>query len=154
MKKILLIAFVAIGILANAQETFNLSMSIDPNATIKENSPNVVLELELSKKYFYIKATTQMLPALEGGYIDYGIGTGINLNINKVRLYTGGRMVLVSRGGYTYPLIGAEAGFNIQLSDKLFIGLRATADHREDFNFWGGTPEIRKSGFIRIGIIL
>jgi len=157
MKKTLTLAFLVIGIMANAQtkEYFNFSIGIDPSATVKEKSPNLVAELEYVQKYFYIKATTQILPDLEGGYLDYGGGAGLNYHLGmfeKTRLYTGGRLGFIRRGSETYPLAGLEAGINQYLTDNFYIGLRATSDKREDFQFWGGETENRISGFVKFGI--
>jgi len=156
MKKLITTALLTFSIMSNAQfrEYFTVSLAIDPTATVKEKSPNVVLEVEYYQKWLYVKASTQVLPALQGGYFDYGGGAGLNINLGmyeKTRLYAGGRLGVIRRGGYGYPLAGAEAGINHYVSENVFIGLRATLDHRTDFKYWGGTPENRLSTFIRIG---
>ena len=56
-------------------------MSIDPTATIQEESINLVAEIELQERVFYIKATTQVFTALEGGYLDFGGGMGLNTTL-------------------------------------------------------------------------
>ena len=159
MKKLLSIAFLVIGMIANAQnfgskEYFTASMSIDPGATIKEGSPNLVAELELVNYWFYVKASVQTLPDLEGGYFDYGGGLGFNVFLDRwenIRTYYGGRLGVIKRDGNSYPLAGFESGIDFSISDSMFIGLRGTGDYREDFKYWGGEPEIRYSGFIRVG---
>jgi hypothetical protein len=159
MKKLLSIAFLAIGMMVNAQgfgtkEYFTASISVDPNATIKESSPNLVAELELVNYWMYVKASIQVLPDLEGGYFDYGGGLGLNLYLDRfetIRTYAGGRLGVIKRGGESYPLAGYEAGIDFNLTETMFIGLRGTGDYREDFQYWGGEAETRYSGFIRVG---
>lgn len=109
MKKIILLAFLIVGMMVNAQkskmkhfEYFTASFSIDPNATIKEQSPNLVAELEYVNNIFYVKASAQTLPDLEGGYFDYGGGAGINIFLDRFkqhRIYGGGRLGVIKRGG-------------------------------------------------------
>ena len=156
MKKLFTIALLIIVSMINAQnkDKFTLSVSIDPNASVKEKSINIMAEIEYYRKWFYIKGTTQILPALDGGYFDYGGAGGLNINIDKfekLRVYTGVRLGVIRRGGNPYPMAGVEAGINKYLSEKIFIGLKATVDKREDFKFWGGDPINRFSGFITIG---
>lgn len=156
LKKLLSIAFLAIGMLVNAQksEYFTISLAVDPNATIKENSPNLVAELEYVNNIFYIKATTQVLPDLEGGYWDFGGAGGLNIHLNRwktSRLYVGGRLGIIKRGGNSYPLAGFEGGIDFDITNTMFIGLRGTGDYRSDFEFCGGKSETRYSGFIRVG---
>lgn len=70
MKKAILILFFTL--FSYSQEFGQISVSIDPTATIKESSPNLVAELELVSNWGYVKATTQILPAIE--YFDIGAG--------------------------------------------------------------------------------
>lgn len=156
MKKLLLFAFLAIGMVANAQDSeyFTISLAIDPNATIKEKSPNLVAELEYVNNLMYLKASTQILPDLEGGYLDLAGAGGLNIHLNRwktARAYGGGRLGFIKRGGSTYPLAGFEGGVDFDITDTMFLGIRATGDYRSDFEFWGGESETRYSGFIRIG---
>lgn len=160
MKKLFLASLLLISIGINAQgfgtkEYFTFSVAIDPNATIKEKSPNLVSELELVNYWMYVKASTQILPNLEGGYFDMAGGLGINVYLDRfetIRTYAGGRLGLIKRGGKTYPLSGLEVGIDSNLTENIFVGLRATGDYRSDFEFWGGEAETRYSGFLRIGV--
>lgn len=157
MKKLLLTAFLVIGMIANAQkkEYFTATIAVDPSATIKENSPNLVAELELVTYRFYVKASVQTLPDLEGGYFDYGGAVGFNIFLNRwktTRTYYGARLGTIRRGGNGYPLVGFEGGIDFDITQEVFIGLRGTGDYREDFKYWGGDAEIRYSGFIRVGL--
>ena len=131
MKKLSLLAFLFIGIMVNAQkskmnhfEYFTASVAVDPNATIKEQSPNVVAEIEYVNNIFYIKASTQFLPELQGGYFDYGGGAGINIFLDRwkeSRIYYGGRLGVIKRGGESYPLAGFEGGYDYLIIDNMFI---------------------------------
>lgn len=136
-------------------EYFNFSASIDPTATIKESSPNLVAELELVSYWGYVKATAQILPGLEGGYVDFGGAMGVNITFdrwNTFRAYSGIRLGTIRRGGYSYPLFGFEGGVDWNINDKFFIGYRGTADWREDFLFSGADPAYRLSSYLRAGI--
>ena len=154
MKKIIVLASL-LAISANAQnKNFNVSISIDPKATIKEESINLVAEIELQERVFYIKATTQVLTALEGGYLDFGGGMGLNTTLGlflSFRVYGGIRLGIIKRGSQSYPLFGYESGIDYNLSEDYFIGLRATYDNREDFLYSGADPFYRFSGFVRFG---
>ncbi len=155
MKKLLTIAFLVIGMMTSAQvrEYFLFSVAIDPSATIKEKSPNLVAELEYGQKWFYLKASTQILPALEGGYIDYGGGGGLNVHLGlfqKTRIYSGVRLGVIRRGGNPYPLVGCEGGVSHKLSERIALGVRTTLDKRADFEFWGGEPKNRISNYFKI----
>jgi hypothetical protein len=159
MKKLLTIAFLVIGMISNAQkkDRFTVSISIDPSASIKEKSINIMPEIEYYRDWFYIKGTMQFLPALNGGYIDYGGAGGINIIINKVeetRVFAGVRLGVIRRGGNPYPMAGIEAGINKYLNEQIFIGAKFTVDKREDFKYWGGDPINRFSGYVTIGIKL
>ena len=137
------------------KEYFTFSVGIDPTATIERKSPNLVAEIELVEKSFYIKAGVQILPALEGGYIDYAGGAGINITsgiFEEFRYYGGVRLGVIKRESYSYPLFGFEGGIDYNISESTFIGLRSTYDKRTDFEFWGGETEYRLSGFIRLGV--
>ena len=143
-------------------ESFNVSIAVDPSASIKEKSPNLVFEIEALSSDVYVKSNLQILPALLGGYSDISGGIGLNLTsgyFSKIRYYGGVRMGLIFRGftegrTYTYPLIGIEAGINHYISSNTFIGIRATGDYRSDFKYSGAPSSIRYSGFIKVGFNL
>ena len=149
----------------NAQrvrDRFNYSILIDPSATVKEKSPNIVVEIELESGWKYIKANAQLLHALEGGYADMCGNIGINKRFgyfSKTRLFTGIRLGLIKRGfkegkTYTYPLFGYEAGVSYQLMDYISIIIRTTIDKRSDFLYSGADPSYRLSNFIGISLKL
>lgn len=140
-------------------EYFTASIAVDPSATMKEDSPNVAFEVELVSYWKYVKANVQVLPGLEGGYLDLTGGFGANLthgHFNKVRYYGGARLGVIKRGmdsgdTCTYPMAGFEGGIDVKITKSLFLGVRATGDWREDFLYTGGEPGMRYSGFGRIG---
>lgn len=162
MKKLLIIAFSVIGMIANAQsgihfptkEYFTVSMSIDPNATIKEHGPNLIAEVECVSSWKYAKFGMQSFIELEGGYLDFTGAFGFNLTkgyFEKVRTYSGIRLGLITRGNEQYPLFGFEAGFDVMLNEKVYVGVSATRDYRNDFLYTQGDPAFRNSGHIKIG---
>lgn len=166
MKELLSIAFLVIGMIANAQLQFvqneycTISCYVDPSASVKEKGLNFGGEIQLVSNWKYVKAGFQSLDALEGGYLDYTGGFGVNLTsdvFEETRYYAGVRLGFIKRGyldndPQTYPLAGFEGGFDYQLTDTFFVGVRATGDWREDFMFSGAEPSMRYSGFVRCGI--
>lgn len=166
MKKLFTIALTAIALTSNAQLSFieneyaTISIYADPSASVKEKGLNFGGEIQLVSNWKYVKAGFQSFEALEGGYFDFTGGFGVNLTsdiFEKTRYYGGVRLGFIKRGykdndPQTYPLAGIEGGFDYQITDNFFAGIRATGDWREDFLFSGAEPEIRYSGFIRIGI--
>lgn len=165
MKKLLLIATLILSLNATAQLQFiqneyvTLSGYVDPSASVKEKGINFGAEIQLISNWKYVKAGFQSFNALEGGYFDYTGGFGVNLTsdiFEETRYYAGVRLGFIKRGfldgeSYTYPLAGVEGGFDYQFTDTLFVGVRVTADHREDFLYSGADPSMVYSGFVRVG---
>lgn len=161
MKKILIIAFLVIGMVAGAQvrfidkEYFTTSIAVDGGASMKEGGIDIVGEIELVSYWKYVKVNVQSFAVLYGGYTDVAGGFGINLTpgiFDKWRLYAGGRLGLISRGQYIFPLVGSEVGVDYNFrNSNMFVGLRGTYDYRKDFQFSGAPASMRYSSFIRIG---
>jgi len=168
MKKAIIYAFLAVGMMVNAQIRFadkeytTFNVLVDPSASIKEGSLNAVIELEHNSYWKYVKVNIQILPGLQGGYADITGGFGVNLtsgNFNRVRYYSGGRLGYIKRGfsegkSYTYPLAGFEGGIDFKLTEGLYLGVRGTGDYRTDFKYSGADPLVRYSGFVKLGIKL
>lgn len=157
MKKLLLIALLitslsyAQGLKFNDNESTNISISIEPYSSYKESSLNATFEFEYICHSIYIKPSVQILPAIN--YIDTAVGLGINLTsgyFNNITYYTGIRLGHIFRKDSDYPLFGFEGGINFKLTDKLYIGPRATLDWREDFKDSYAQPEYQFNGSIRI----
>jgi len=165
MKKLLVLAFLVIGMMANAQiqfgqkEYFTASVYVDTSASVKEGGVNFGSEIELVNYWMYVKAGVQSFGALEGGYFDVSGAMGLNLTsgiFEEMRYYGGIRLGVINRGykdsdSRPYPLFGFEGGIDYNVNEVLFVGLRATADYREDFLYSGANPEYRCSGFVRAG---
>lgn len=166
MKKLFTIATLILTLNASAQISFieneyvTLSGYVDPYASVKEGVINFGSEIQLVSNWKYVKAGFQSFNALEGGYLDFTGGFGVNLTsdiFEETRYYAGVRLGFIKRGltnndPQTYPLAGIEGGFDYQLTETFFIGVRATGDWREDFMYSGAEPEMRYSGFVRVGL--
>lgn len=155
MKKLLLSAFLTIGMMVNAQDKFNVSVYVDPAASIKEKGIDFGAEIEYHNKSIYTKAGFQNFSVLQGGYTDIAGGIGLNKRIGifeKFRVFGGVRLGFIFRGDYTYPLAGIEAGFDVKLNEKVFLRYRGTGDYRSDFKYSGANPEMRYSSSIGVGI--
>lgn len=142
------------GFRINKTEFFTVSVSADPNASIKEKGLNIVGEIEYAG-IIYAKAGFESFSSLQGGYKDGHGAVGINFTsgyFEKTRYYAGLRSAIVFRDGGMAWNYGLESGVDFNLTDNLFIGLRATADKRNDqYVIFNWKSETVVSGFIRIG---
>ena len=139
------------------QKMSNIGILIDPYSSIKEQGINIGVEIDYRENAIYIHTGLQTFTAIKGGYTEWTTGGGYNLNIgyfDNLRAYAGGRLGLIFRGGNTYPTAGIEAGTDYVFDSGFSIGLRTTYDYRSDFDFWGGTAEMRPSGVIKLGFKL
>lgn len=166
MKTLITTILLAISLNITAQLSFiqneyvTISGYVDPSASVKEKGINFGGEIQLVSNWKYVKSGFQSFDALEGGYFDYTGAFGVNLTsdiFEETRYYAGIRLGFIKRGykneqSYTYPLAGIEAGIDYQLTDSFFVGVRATADHREDMLFSCADPKIVYSGFVICGI--
>lgn len=138
----------------NKMEYFTLSTYIDPSSSIKEKGLDIVAEIEYVGT-IYTKIGFESFSVLYGGYTDIHAGIGINFTsgyFENIRYYSGIRTACVFRyGGYGINY-GLESGIDYKISEKLFIGIRATLDIRNEQKvIFGWEPENKLSGFIRIG---
>jgi hypothetical protein len=138
------------GFRLNDKEFFATAIVLDPN---KEHGINIGVEIEYVGP-IYTKLSVTSFAVLQDGYLDTTGSVGLSFTsgyFNKVRYYTGARIGLIHRR-VTYPTTGLEAGIDIMLTDKVFIGIRSTYDYRSDFEFYDWYNEMRYSGFIKIGL--
>lgn len=159
MKNYFTIALLLIWGISNTQnrkeEFFFTNVLIDPTATIKEQSPNLVAEVGLVSGIKQIKAGVQILYGLEGGYIDLTGTIGVNIPIDfwkRLRVSSGVRLGVIKRGykdskTYTYPLFGVEGNVSYMLTDNFGLIFRTTYDRREDFLYSGAEPSNRLSNY-------
>lgn len=142
------------GLRINSREFFTISTSIDPFGSIKEQGLDIVGEIEYVG-FIYAKAGFESFAALYGGYTEIHGSMGLNLTagmFEKVRLYGGLRLAKVNRGSYGFrPIYGIEGGVDYDISERFFIGIRGTIDKRYDQEIFGWSPELKCSGFIRLG---
>jgi hypothetical protein len=143
------------GLRFNSTEFFTLSGSVDPVSSIKESGLDVVGEIEYVG-FIYAKAGFECFSALYGGYRDIHGAIGLNLTTGlyeSVRFYGGVRLAKVDRGsdGAFRPIYGIEGGIDFDLTNDFFLGVRGTIDKRYDQEIFGWKPELKSSGFIRVG---
>jgi hypothetical protein len=161
MKKLLLLVLVLVAQSSFAQdgfrfidrEYFTASASIDPTSSIKEHGLDIVGELEYVG-IIYAKIGVESFSKLTGGYQDIHYGIGLNFTsgyFDTLRYYVGIRQAKVDRDGGWKLNNGLEAGIDYNVNDDLFIGLRSTLDKRHDQEIFGWTPELKFSGFVRLG---
>jgi len=154
MKKLLLLLMCNIGIAQElnfgSTEYVSASVTIEPNSSIKEKSLNATFEFQYSVHWLYIKPSVQILPSIN--YVDTSVGLGILLDKGYYKdwvFYSGIRLGYIHRG-VTYPLFGFEGGFDRKITNNVYIGLRATYDWREDFEFSGANAEYQFNGGIKL----
>ena len=162
MKKLILLLLLPTIALAqlqphwNEREYFNISMSIDPNASIQEKSLDANLELEYVGK-LYVKVGIEYFPGLSPSYFDWHGAIGVNVmqGLNdEWRAYSGIRLGRIFRESKSRgELFGLETGLDYKINDSFFIGIRGTYDYRNDGIFLGWDDYWRASGFVRVGII-
>jgi hypothetical protein len=136
----------------NDVEYFTASIIVDPSASIKENGLFIGSEIEYVG-LIYTRVGISSFAVLEDGYIEAIGGIGLNLTsgyFNTTRYYFGGRLGVINRQS-TNPTAGVEAGFDINLGESFFLGLRATYDYRSDQEFYDYPNHMQYSGFIRLG---
>jgi hypothetical protein len=136
----------------NKAETFNFAIVIDPSASIEQKGLNVGAEIEYIG-LVYTRASVTSFTALNSGYLDFIGAAGINFTsgyFEQFRYYAGVRGGVIVRDSNVYPTMGLECGIDYTIG-KLVLGLRATRDRRGDFKFYNEEPEMRNSGFIKIG---
>ena len=152
---LLSITTTAQGIHVNTKEYFTLSTSIDPRASYKQKSIDIAAEIEYVGAV-YAKAGFEYFPGIAPSYFDVHGAMGMNAMIgryDKVRLYSGIRLGRIFRENKSRgELFGLESGIDLNITEKSFIGLRATYDYRNDGVVLGWEPYWRASGFMRLGI--
>ena len=136
----------------NKVESFNFAIVIDPSASIEKKGLNIGLELEFIGSV-YVRGSVTSFNQLNGGYIDFIGAAGVNFTsgyFDQLRYYGGLRAGVISRSGNGYGTLGIECGIDYTIG-RLVLGLRATRERRADFKFYNESPEMRNSGFIKIG---
>lgn len=162
MRKLLLVAVLLIIQATFAQgarfrfidyEYFTISTSIDPTSSINEKGLDIVGEIEYVGPV-YAKLGVESFSVLTGGYTDFHGGVGVNFTsgyFNKIRYYVGVREAIVWRSTGYMANFGGEAGIDYNIGEHMFVGLRSTLDKRYDQEIFGWEPELKVSGFIRLG---
>lgn len=139
----------------NRVDSFNFAVVIDPSASIKESGLQIGAEIEYNGT-IYTRASITSFSALDGGYVDFIGAAGLNFTSGmweQIRYYAGLRAGVISRGGNGYPTLGTEIGIDYVIG-SLVLGVRITRDKRGDFEFYNESPEMRNSGFVKIGVKL
>lgn len=136
----------------NKTESFNFAIVVDPSASIEKKGLNIGAEIEYNY-LMYIRASVTSFNQLKGSYVDFIGAAGLNFTsgyFNQLRYYAGGKLGIISRSGNGYPTAGIECGIDYTIN-RLVLGIRATRDRRGDFEFYNESPEMRNSGFVKIG---
>lgn len=136
----------------NKVDSFNFAIVIDPSASIQESGLNIGAEIEYIGS-IYTRVSVTSFSSLEGGYLDFVGTVGINFTsgyFEQFRYYAGVRGGIIVRESNGYPTMGIECGIDYTIG-RLVLGIRATRDRRGDFEFYNESPEMRNSGFVKIG---
>lgn len=137
-------------------------LSENTDALIHFENPdgfNIGFAIEYQMEIMYFKASTFIFPDLKGvTYFDFQ-GTVLGFNhhptFSDYRLYAGGKVGLIKRDKYTYPMSGVEFGAEWYFGG-VFIGLQGSWDWRTDDKFWNSsaTGYGQWNGGVKFGIIL
>ncbi|WP_432221273.1 hypothetical protein ACRASX_11130 [Flavobacterium sp. TMP13] len=142
------------GVHFNTNEYFTVSASIDPTASYKNNSLDAAAEIEYVG-FVYVKAGVEYFPGIKPSYLDLHGAVGINLMLDTFensRAYGGIRLGRIFREDKARgELFGLESGIDYSVTEKMFVGLRATYDYRNDGLPLGWGAYWRASGFVRLG---
>lgn len=137
-----------------ATEYTSINLGTDPYASFKEGGVYVFANIERVENSFYVRGGFDIFPAIDGIYFYTNASSGINLKIghfDQYRYYAGAKTGMVLRGGYFYANFGLEAGINYVFDNGFIIGLKTDYIYRDDFMYWGGSPEFIISGYLSFG---
>lgn len=156
MKKIIILLlisnFVSAQFKVNDETSTNISVLVDPSASLKEKGLNIGAEINYREDGLYLHTGIQSFAVLPGNYLDWTTGIGIKFKYNDFNPYIGGRLGFIKRGKENpYSTYGAEAGIDYTLG-KFLVGLRSTYDLRNDFKYYGANSDWRFSTFVKIGV--
>ena len=91
--------------------------------------------------------------ALTDGYIETSSGMGLNLSLNRwnnINAYSGIKLGVINRAR-TYPIFGIEAGIEVNITNTIAIGLRASYDSRGDASFYDGDKwRYNSQGYLKL----
>jgi hypothetical protein len=118
---------------------------------------NIGFGVEYQMNVFYFGVSTFIFPNLNGHtYIDLKATIlGLNQHFDNHRIYAGGVVGTIYRGGQPYPTAGGEFGYDFTFpNSNLFIGIGGNYLYRSDFEFWEANVSDywKLSGFGKIGI--
>lgn len=119
---------------------------------------NVGVGVEYQMNIFYFGISTFVYPNLNGyAYIDLKATIlGLNQHFNNQhRIYAGGVVGTIYRGGQPNPTAGAEFGYDFTFpNSNVFLGVGGNYLYRSDFEFWEANVSDywKLSGFGKIGI--
>ncbi len=146
--------YIAVPLILLSTSVF--SQDIRLNGLI-DRTAHIVAEIETIGRSMYIKQSFEVAPNIEGGFLATGSAVGLTTNFGmfeQYRLYGAPKISFILRDGALHSSAGGELGFDKEVADGLFIGIRGTYDYRTDFQYWGGQSDWQASGFIKIGIRL
>lgn len=160
MKKIILsILLIATATICCAQrdleQRFAGYVLTEPGAY--KDGVNFGVGVEYRMNVFYFGVSTFIFPNLNGHtYIDLKATIlGLNQHFDNHRIYVGGMVGTIYRGGHPYPTFGADFGYDFTFpNSNFFVGIGGNYLYRSDFEFWeeNVSDYWKLSGFGKIGI--
>ena len=140
----------------NRTNSLNIGVVVDPRASIKEKGLNIGTQLEYVG-WGYARVSITSFSVLTYGYTDLIGVYGVNFKprrYDRIRYYAGGRFGYIQRSTNIYSTFGLELGMDYRINNLLLLGMRGTRDKRNDFKIWNAPPEMRQSGYIKLGFRL
>lgn len=146
----------SLNIIAQDREyPFSVFAYTEPGAF--EDGFNIGAGIDYQMNVVYFKAETFIFPDLNGiTYKDLTATVGLNWHVGRwdiVRLYGGGKIGFIFRGGMTYPTAGPEFGIDVNITDSFYVGTGGSYMVRQDWMLWetNGEDYWRFNGYFKIG---
>jgi len=164
MKKIFLIAvMLTVFSQTMAQKDYEKSnmIAIVQSPGSYDDGFSFAIQYEYQNPIVYVGAEVYVFPKLNNlDYAHFIARFGLNHRfLGKIdpliRIHAGPRIGFIARetaGSGTLVLLGLEAGFDVNITDSLFIGLSAASDMKTDSKpIWGEDKHTVNSGLVRVG---
>lgn len=103
------------------------------------------MDLQMNNRILYISARAYVFPELNDlSYLDFDGRFGFNWRQeqwDEHRVYAGGIIGLIKRGGQTHPKAGIELGYDYYFSDNMYFGFNADWQWKTDSKLWNNNSE-------------
>lgn len=144
---------------AQNRDRFTTFLYTEPQVYFKDGF-NIGFGIEYQSNFnMYFEADSYYFPNLRGiDYFDIGgvIGYNYRDRWDEWRLYSGFRLGIINREGWSHARRGFEIGIEHYFNDKFLIGIRYNGDMCEDDKIWNSnaTGQWRNNVGLKIGFVI